>query len=469
MTEVEGLVNKTVELRYKSRRLEFDLSHALFSSFDIDVGTKLLLKETAQDPVIGAARLLLDAGCGTGVIGVALAATTPGSRVVLQDRDMLACEFSLHNCRKNGISASLFSLDGSVRGAAAAPTQDGKLPPDAGQVLIRPGILAEHDVITGYDAVLSNVPAKAGPPILTAFFEGCESRLLRPGGRLAFVIVNSLIEVADSWCAATPMRLVKRVPARSHTVFILEKAAVGTAAVVTAIAVMPSAVMPSAVTARPCESVTDSWTDPLSKQDFNSYRDDLPVYIRSDDVRPAGGYAAGINGFWGLPEFDTSSYATDLAIETLEHTLAGLSVRDFLVYEPGIGLPAVWAAQAFAPSAITAVSRNLLSLLATEHNLERLSEPRFTFFPCPATEIGKVPDLSVDCALWFCDEIPEYNYVNPTLFQLRRATKDGATVVLVGSAAAISRFDRARPNDMRRVSLKKHKGFAALVLAKIGG
>lgn len=466
MTEIEGLVNKTVELRYTSRRLEFSLSHALFSSFDIDIGTKLLLKEAAQDPVIGAARLVLDAGCGTGIIGIALAATTPGCRVVLQDRDMLACEFSLHNCKKNGISASLFSLDGSVRETTVDVRGEGKFSPDAAQVLIRPGILAEHDVIRGYDAVLSNVPAKAGPPILTAFFSGCESRLLRPGGRLAFVIVNSLIEVADSWCAATPMRLIKRVPAKSHTVFILEKAATGHVA--------PAGRTRTVAAEDPREAegprapVPDRWPGPLSKQTFDSYLDDLPAYIRSDTVRPAGRHTAGISGFWGLPEFDTSSYATDLAIETLESALAGLSVKNFLVYEPGIGLSAVWASQTLVPSTVAAVSRNLLSLLATKHNLDRLAEPHPEFFPCPATEIGRMPGLSVDCALWFCDEIPEYNYVNPSLFHLRRMTKEGATAVLVGSAAAMSRFDRARPNDMRRIGLKKRKGFSALVLTKAG-
>ena len=63
MFEIEPLINKTVAFRYKGKELEFDLSHALFSSFDVDAGTRLLLKEVAQDPVLDAASLVLDAGC----------------------------------------------------------------------------------------------------------------------------------------------------------------------------------------------------------------------------------------------------------------------------------------------------------------------------------------------------------------------------------------------------------------------
>ncbi|PKL03286.1 MAG: methyltransferase, partial [Spirochaetae bacterium HGW-Spirochaetae-9] len=69
MTELQPLVNKTVEFAYRGARLSFDLSHALFSSYAIDTGTRFLLKEIAHDEALARARSILDAGCGAGIIG----------------------------------------------------------------------------------------------------------------------------------------------------------------------------------------------------------------------------------------------------------------------------------------------------------------------------------------------------------------------------------------------------------------
>lgn len=448
MTETKGLVNKTVDFQYKGKRLAFELSHALFSSFAIDAGTRLLLKETAHDPVIGKASLILDAGCGAGIIGISLAAANPGVLVVMQDRDTLACEFSLNNCRKNGIPAALYSLDGTIR---ESDIESGM--PASGRAIIRPGLLAEDDPISGYDAVLSNVPAKAGPKILAAFFDACEKSLLRPCGRLAFVIVNSLIDVAESWCLATSMQLIGRTTAKSHTVFILEKS--GPTGIPAETAASTPGLLPAAEVVRAVQ------------KPFDSYSGEIDAYIRSTAWRPLGRYAAEVDGFWGLAEFDTASYSTDIAIEALESATSGLLVREFLVAEPGIGLAALWAAKALGPSRIVAISRNLLSLLATSRNLAKLEEPRPRLFPCAATEIDRIPGASIDCALWFCDEVPEYNYMTPTLSFLQRVTKKGAAIVVVGSTVAVSRFERARPKGLQRVSVKKRKGFSALTLAKI--
>ncbi|MEN6477502.1 MAG: methyltransferase, partial [Rectinema sp.] len=90
MTELSPYVNKTVEFAFMGARLRLELSHALFSSFDVDSGTRLLLKAVARDPVLAGARRVLDAGCGTGVIGLAVAKAFPDTEVTLRDRDMLA-------------------------------------------------------------------------------------------------------------------------------------------------------------------------------------------------------------------------------------------------------------------------------------------------------------------------------------------------------------------------------------------
>ena len=96
---IARFVNKTVSLRFNGRDLAFHLSHALFSSYDIDDGTRLLLKTLAQKTDLGSLRSALDIGCGVGVIGAAVAAQAPSAEVVMQDRDALAAAFARENCQ----------------------------------------------------------------------------------------------------------------------------------------------------------------------------------------------------------------------------------------------------------------------------------------------------------------------------------------------------------------------------------
>ena len=110
--QLDPLVNRTVDFAYRGTKLKFELSHSLFSSFDIDEGTRFLLKEIANEPGIIHAHRLLDAGCGVGVIGISLAASCPEMDVVLRDRDFRAVVFSARNAERNGLGIRLFGLDG---------------------------------------------------------------------------------------------------------------------------------------------------------------------------------------------------------------------------------------------------------------------------------------------------------------------------------------------------------------------
>jgi len=450
MIDLQPLVNKTVEFAYRGARLSFDLSHALFSSFAIDTGTRFLLKEIAHDEALARAESIMDAGCGTGIIGISLAASCPSATVVLRDRDLMACAFAERNCWRNGIAARRFGIDGAEAEPIAkrAPKHKNK-EPRTKDVLIAPGLLGEADPFGPFDFIASNVPAKAGPAILERFVRVCADCLLNPGGRLAFVIVNTLAPLADGWCAASGLALVKRVAGKGHTVFVLEKAA-------------PPAIAGAAApaTAAPATAASGAAAPADAKARLAPYR-------RSGGDRQLGRCKAKVSGYQGLPEFDTASFATGLAIEALERACAGCLVRDFLVAEPGIGLPVLWARAALGPARIHALSRDFLALLATEANLEAQGAPVPEYLPLAAVDIPAEPAASYDAILWNPDEIPEYDEVSPAWRFMLKSAKTGAAVVIVGTGTTIARFDKVKPSGMQRLGEKKRKGFAAAMYRRV--
>jgi 16S rRNA G1207 methylase RsmC len=440
MTDLEGLVNKTVEFAYRGARLKLDLSHALFSSFDIDSGTRLLLKEIAHDKVITGATRLLDSGCGTGVIGIAMAASCPAMDVMLRDRDLVALAFSERNCWRNAIPATRFAIDGKpADGIERRRPKHFNNEARTGKVAIRPALLGEDDPSGPFGAVLSNLPAKAGTTVLSRFVVKDAPRLLDAGGRLAFVIVNTLAEEASRWCAQSPLTLVRTVKGKGHSVFILEKPA-------------DTAMQESASPALPA-TPPEAWE---------------AAYLRTDASRNVGRYAIRVRGWWGLPEFDTESHATTLAIEALEKACAGSLVRDFLVSEPGIGLAALWTMRAFGPSRIRLMSRDILALRASENNFRACAAAGQESLLISSLDADDgIADASCDAVLWNPDEIPGYDAISPAWKLLERITKKGGAVVIVSTPTIISRFDKTKPQGFSRLGEKKWKGFASCSFRRV--
>ncbi len=188
-------VNKTVRFRFYGVDLHFQLSHALFSSYDIDDGSRMLLKTIAERLDLAAARHVLDVGCGVGTLGLAVAARATGARVLLQDRDALAAEFAQANASLNGLR------NVSVQTGLAFQGLEEKL----------------------FDLVVCNVPAKAGKPVIEELFRQAASRL-GPAGTAAFVVVGPLDDLARAAAAAAGLVLAGEEKNPRYTVLHLKAA-----------------------------------------------------------------------------------------------------------------------------------------------------------------------------------------------------------------------------------------------------
>ena len=155
---------KDVDLTWNGQRTRYAVAQELFSSHDVDAGSKLLLRslDVTRFPTSG---LAVDFGCGYGVLGLAWKHAMPGWNVLLIDRDALAVEFSQWNAQSMGFSA-----------------------PD---VRSRTGLGVDVTPAQGADLILWNVPGKAGETVvadLTADVMGA----LAEGGTAAMVVVNPL-------------------------------------------------------------------------------------------------------------------------------------------------------------------------------------------------------------------------------------------------------------------------------------
>jgi len=164
MNNLDAYFKKDITYNYRGKDLKFHVSQALFSSYDIDLGTNHLLR-TLETEGFNKYDKVLDLGCGYGPIGISLKSFYESSVVHMVDRDALALEFSKQNAKLNNLSG--IKVYGS---------------------------LGYDDVIdTDFDLIVSNIPAKVGEPVLSHILEDFRF-YLRPGGKVAIVVIDAIGE-----------------------------------------------------------------------------------------------------------------------------------------------------------------------------------------------------------------------------------------------------------------------------------
>jgi len=290
---------KTVTLRHSGTRLELRVATDLFSSFEVDVGTRLLLR-TLADRDQGQRRIL-DLGCGYGPIGLMLQALDPGCEVHMVDRDALAVAYSRRNADLNGLTGV------EVYGS-----------------------LGYDDLrATGFDLIVSNVPAKAGLAPITHFLLDAAHHL-RPSGLVAVVVVAPLETEVAGVLARPGIEVVQQRSTASYAVFHYR--------------------------------FTGGEREPGEAALGRG------VYDRQRVALTHGGVRLSVRTAYGLPEFDSLGHHSALAMDALLG-LGGAPAGKAVVLNPGQGhVPALlWAL--LAPRELHLVDRDLLALRYSQANL----------------------------------------------------------------------------------------------------
>lgn len=331
---VSHYITKEVLFKFRGIDFRFALSQGLFSSADVDSGTRLLLKVFSrlldEDAAAGKPlpRYVLDAGCGVGVIGIcaaaALAAMGGTGLVRAQDRDELARLITAHNAGKNNI------------------------PPSALEARAEPLLAGPEDV--RWDLILTNIPAKAGVPVLEDFTRRSVG-LLASGGRVIMAAVQTLAGFFRAQFEAAGAELLQEEQGAEHSVLVYRKKMAADAA--------PLLAGPG-------------------------YPARYPFYIRNSVDSCLENIPLRLETLHGAPEFDAPGGAVQAAAKLIGRIGAeklnpgGVAPNGapMLVHEPGQGFFPCWLLEflrrktAALPPVLVLSGRNILALEAARHNIE---------------------------------------------------------------------------------------------------
>lgn len=181
--------NKQVSFRFLRQEIRLALSQSLFSSFDVDVGSRLLLKTVAQALDLSKVQTVLDVGCGVGTLGIALARALPQATITAQDRDALAVAFTQRNAQRNKI-----------------------------KTLTAVGGLAFQGLSGPFDLIVANLPGKAGEEALRHWLGEMAARLTARG-TAAVVIVTPLAPLIVAALQQQGSTITHTEQGKGHAVF----------------------------------------------------------------------------------------------------------------------------------------------------------------------------------------------------------------------------------------------------------
>jgi hypothetical protein len=376
---------------------------------------------------------VLDAGCGIGVIGICAAlaikavAEEEGLYLRCQDRDELARLVTSHNAAKNNV------------------------PPGMLEAFTEP-LLGGHDN-EKWDLILTNIPAKAGNPVLEDFV-GRSASLLNPSGRVIMVAVNTLADFFRNAVAACGAQLLSEEKGPGHTVFVYRGEAGGPA---------------------------------LPVQTGPGFLKRYPFYLRESPVCTIEEIQISLETVHGASGFDKPGGAVLVAAKLLCRLGRERISSDMplLVHEPGQGFFTNWlleflrdGANPAQKQALVLSGRNALSLEAARYNAGSVNGAATKTVLAVDLELGRdalleagggqyafiaafpelLPQTSMSKAVKASQETDQLTAVWNSLPPLLAA--GGLFLAAFGSSDA-ERFDRKKPPGFTRLGSVKRNGFCA--------
>jgi len=182
---------KSINYSYKEIDFTFDIGNTLFSTFDLDHGTDILIRSIIPNNP----KSILDIGCGYGPLGIMLAKTNPQATVSLVDRDLLAVRYSNYNIEKNGVT------NAKAIGSLGVEVVKNQM----------------------FDLIVSNIPAKIGDEAIKEEFVLEPLNCLNPDGEYWVVVVSALNRLIPKIARENDLRVEEVRKRHGHTVYKFKK------------------------------------------------------------------------------------------------------------------------------------------------------------------------------------------------------------------------------------------------------
>lgn len=351
---------------------------------------------------------VVDIGCGTGTLGVSLAAAA-GTPLSLCDRDELAVQVACHNAGANKVE--IRSAATTIRGASGIPAP----------------------LQTDRELIVSNLPAKAGEQVLGYLVQGALRRASVSNGALGLVLVKPLEGLGDR--LLSDAELVARRSNANHVAYLV----------------------------RPVqESASEGSRIPE--------RDEVPrEYVRTSArfMGPRREYEAATA--FNIPEFDGLSFRTALAFDLMREERLGAPV---LLYGTGQGHLAIGASQIITGTAdsgrarITIADRDALALAIAERNLRANGEPAVNrqLRPWVPVASAAVQVAGLKTLIINDDPVPESDW-NERVSQSVGLLSPGGRLLLVSRSTSLSRFEKSSRGRLRVVADRRMHGFRAALFS----
>jgi 16S rRNA (guanine1207-N2)-methyltransferase len=393
---------KVVSLDHGRQTMQFRVSQSLFSSHQVDVGTKRLLR-TLVATGSGSFHRVLDLGCGYGPIGLTLKKVGEARTVHMVDRDALALEYSRQNAELNGLSGV--------------------------QIY---GSLGYDDVSArDFDLVISNIPGKAGAPVISSLLQDAR-RHLAPGGLVAVVAIAPLESTVLEALHESNANVVFQETRSRHAVFHYE--------------------FPDGT---------------VSIDGPNQSALERGRYTRESIVASFRGLEFPLMTAWGLPESRGPDSRSELLVEGMT-AFGGAHIERAVIFNPGQGHTPVAMWRLLAPKEIVLVDRDLLSLRFSERNLvlNGCDSRRIVL----SHRVGILPQdqRPADLVAGILREDEDQAGALLTLDQAAKQLAPDGVILIAASSTAVTRLVRQIRfgRSLRIKGRKRSKGRSLLVLRR---
>lgn len=376
MNNFDPYFKKNVAYNYRGKNLTFRVSQALFSSHDIDLGTKRLLQTlTSED--FNTRNKVLDLGCGYGPIGISLKSAYQSGIIHMVDRNALALDFSRQNVELNNLNG--IKIYGSLG------YDD----------------VSERD----FDLIVSNIPAKAGEPVLSHILEDAKF-YLRPGGIVAVVVIDAIGEYVTKVLESNKdINILFRRRWPRHLVFHY--------------GFSPN----SLVELRPKSDAFDRGIYDRGKKD---------IFIGDSKIS--------IKTTYGLPEFDTLSYETELLLNKM-HILKNQQINRAVVFDLGQGfIPTALSTIAIVEE-VDLVDRDLQALRVSKRNMVFNGYNADSVFLFHGVDLSRAKLGLADCIIGIFDEKDDPKVHSMLLKETTGQLSANGVIILASSSTAITRLE----------------------------